>query len=112
METTDDIGCTPLHEAVTSIGSDCDWGPTVSAHITNSQDFMRVVKILISKGVGVSPTDDDGNTPLHIAAFYGYPKMVQVLLDNGADLVSVNNRGYTAGQSAMAMGRPEIAALI
>ena len=40
--------------------------------------------------------DDDGNTPLIKAACFGSDKIVEILLDWGADVDLQNSRGNTA----------------
>ena len=40
--------------------------------------------------------DADGNTPLILASFYASPKVVELLLERGADANAVNKAGVTA----------------
>lgn len=47
-------------------------------------------------GVYLDARTNDGMTSLHIAALYGRLKVVQVLLDSGADMNLVNGQGETA----------------
>ena len=41
----------------------------------------------------MSIQEADGETVLHLAAFYGHFEVVQVLLRNGADLLIKNKEG-------------------
>ncbi len=54
---------------------------------------------LIEGGSNVDQSDKDGSPPLHSAAFLCCPKIVQALLDKGADKNARNNSGGTALES-------------
>ena len=49
--------------------------------------------------------DEDGRTALHIAAHFGYPKVVKLLLDEFPDVNARDNDGMTALHHACAKGR-------
>lgn len=61
-------GSRPLHEAAFG-----DWGSPTA------------VRILLSRGAEVDATDDDGRTPLMLAAEWGEVECVRLLLAAGAD---------------------------
>src|SRR5262245_34353280 len=46
---------------------------------------MFMVKQAINEGANVNETDEDGITPLHVAAENGYVEIVELLLNYGAD---------------------------
>lgn len=48
--------------------------------------------------------DEDSNTPLHHAASRGHAKVVQLLLDNGADIDARNSSKWTPLDCAAAKG--------
>ena len=50
-----------------------------------------MAKLLLEKGADVSLANRDGNTALHIAAFFANKDLLELLLDKGAS-VSVKNR--------------------
>lgn len=43
-------------------------------------------KLLLDSGCDVNPTQHSKCTPLHLAALYGYPELVAVLCEHGADV--------------------------
>ena len=53
--------------------------------VTNKRDYkFNEVKDALNRGADVNKTDDDGNTPLHIATMSDSYKTVQLLIDRGA----------------------------
>ena len=59
--------------------------PNFSLHyaIETGQEAV-VVEELLKPDVGVNRKNEEGNTPLHIAAQRGYLKIVEMLLSHGA----------------------------
>ena len=53
------------------------------------------VKILVSRGADVNAVDNDGYTPLHMAAMSGYPDKAKYLLEKGANLQALTKSGAT-----------------
>jgi len=51
---------------------------------------------LIDAGADMKITNNEGSTPLHIAAFLCRTEIVKALLDKGADKNALNKRGSTA----------------
>ena len=49
-------------------------------------DDLPMAQLLTDNGADVNAKDNDGNTPLHVAAEFSSPAMVQFLIDRGADL--------------------------
>jgi len=54
---------------------------------------------LIDAGADMKITNNEGSTPLHIAAFLCRTEIVQALLDKGADKNALNKAGRTALES-------------
>ena len=59
-------------------------------------DRTEIAKWLIENGARASGSNRDGNTPLHIAAFFCHDQMVELLLANEVDTKKKNHRGETA----------------
>ena len=59
----------------------------------------ETIKWLAENGADVNKRDINGNTAIISAAFFGFPKMFQLLVDSGADMSLQNYEG----QSAMEM---------
>lgn len=75
-------------------------GPTVSKDL--AEHLALLAKILIKLGACINQTDANGYTPLMFTAQYqGLPEVVQVLLDNGADIGVRNSKGHRAIDLAM-----------
>jgi len=56
---------------------------------------ISLVRELIANNVEVNFVIH-GHTPLHLATEKGYPNLVQLLIDNGADLLAQDVKGHTA----------------
>jgi len=71
-------------------------------------DVKTVVKY-IDNGMDVNVINDkNGWSALHYASFKGYSKMVQILLENGADVDMKNFKGQTALHLAAKKGNLEV----
>ena len=67
-------GQTPLHLAAT-YGT-----PSIANH------RKEIVELLIAEGADVNTKDEDGETPLHLAALRGHKEIVELLIAAGADV--------------------------
>jgi len=61
-------------------------------HVAASNGYNDVVLLLARQGaaVDVNAEDHDGNTPLHLAAFFEQYEVVMHLVSNGANLLARN----------------------
>lgn len=59
------------------------------------------IKYCLLKGTPVDLHDDNGITPLHLAAKNQYYKIVKLLLDNGADIMSVDLQNMNVAHYAV-----------
>lgn len=81
----DNNGRRPLHAVATS-------------HVAGRSGDLGALRYLMMETSAVedlNQRDRDGNTPLHHAAFWGYPSTTGFLCENGADVTVKNNRGLT-----------------
>jgi uncharacterized protein len=67
---------------------------------------------IIANGMEPNAATSDGDTLLHSAARGGYPRMVRLLVQKGADVNARNAAGQTALDIATASGKTEAAALL
>ena len=63
-----------------------------------------IVKALVIAGANVDAANDEGVTPLQIAALWGFTNIVKVLVKAGANVDTKNNSGETALQRATTFG--------
>jgi len=63
--------------------------------------LLELVQMFLARGVHVDPRSgsESGSTALYLACFHGYDRVVQLLLDNGADL---NAKGLPYGNALRA----------
>ena len=57
----------------------------------------------------VSAVDDNGRTPLHVAAFYGKSSIANLLLQANASPTAVDKYGRTPAQRAKQQGHGDLA---
>jgi len=65
-------------------------GAKVTLHGAVSSGDLDVVKRLVSEGVPVDSSDEDGRTPLHIACRHGHGEIARFLVDKGVDVNAVD----------------------
>ena len=72
------------------------------------------VRELLDEGASPATVSQDGFTPLHLAAFFGHPETVRLLLDRGAEVdpVSDNDLRVRPLNSAAAGGHGKVVALL
>ncbi|MYH31893.1 MAG: hypothetical protein F4137_24330 [Acidobacteria bacterium] len=58
-------------------------------------EALEAVKLMVELGDSVSTVDDNGDAALHGAVMRGSPELVLYLLEHGAALDPVNERGWT-----------------
>lgn len=120
-------GCTPLHCAVYSNHEkDAEDGERLSMRMgyvdlgengttpywATVEGHTEIAKLLIASGADVNAVNNEGETPLFLAASNNCKEIAKLLISNGADVNSVEGRGYTPLHWASAGGYTEIVKLL
>jgi ankyrin repeat protein len=71
-------------------------------------DVARVTEILASQPELVSAVNEDGLTPIHLAARRGHLEVVELLLDEGAGLEEADGRSFTPLMYAASSGNLQL----
>jgi uncharacterized protein len=118
----DDEGLTPLMRSLYAGREDIasvilERGPELDVFEAAALGRTEDLKRLVGRSKGrASAYSTDGFTPLHLAAYFGWPEAAAFLLDRGADIDarSTNRvlRDLTPLHSAAAGGQTEVAALL
>ena len=61
----------------------------------SAEEALEAVKLMVELGDSVTTVDDNGDAALHGAVMRGSPELVLYLLEHGAALDPVNERGWT-----------------
>src|SRR4030095_10339295 len=70
----------------------------------SADDTFELVKLLVEKGARINDANDDGITALHGAAYKGANRVVEWLVDHGADLAAKDKgQDYGFGVSSVRM---------
>lgn len=77
-----------------------------------SGDMETAERFLTRRGDLVNCTNDDRETPLHMAVQNGHYKMVQVLLAHGANPNAIDRQGVTPIQIAEQQGKNDLVRLL
>lgn len=63
------------------------------------------LNVHLAEGADINAVDNEGNTPLMLAAKVGNPRMVKIILAHQPDVNAKNNDGYTALMIASEQGQ-------
>lgn len=78
----------------------------------SSQGPRKVAELLLDHGADPHVRDNDGNTPLHIAASRGYLKVTRILLERNAEVNIRDDDGSTPLLKASASGHHDVVQLL
>lgn len=85
------------------------WAPLHYAATHPSERSLPVVRLLLEHHAFIDAQSPNGSTPLMMAALYGHPQVVRLLLEEGADTAMKNEQGLSAIDFANRAGRKETA---
>lgn len=85
------------------------WAPLHYAATHASERSLPVVRLLLEHHAFIDAQSPNGSTPLMMAALYGNPQVVRLLLEEGADTAMKNEQGLSAIDFAHRAGRKETA---
>lgn len=85
------------------------WAPL---HYAATNGHLKIMELLLEEHAFIDAQSPNGTTPLMMAAHYGTPAAVKLLLDAGADTQMKNELGLTAIDFAQRGNRPDSAELI
>jgi len=83
-----------------------------AAIIESPKVALGIMGLLCSGGINVNITDDNEQTPLHIAAMFGRKEIVEFLISKGANPDLVDNEGMTPLGVAKLFGQAAVAAIL
>ncbi len=69
--------------------------PAFQAQMYDEAGTRDTVQFLLDRGAYVDAVDEDGNTALHYVVDKGFDRVVELLVEHGADLDIANRRGQT-----------------
>ena len=88
------------------------WAPLHYAATDAGGQAPAMVRLLLEHHAYIDAESPNGTTPLMMAAHYGNPAVVKLLLEEGADPLLKNQQGLTAIDFARRANRAEVAEII
>jgi uncharacterized protein len=85
------------------------WAPL---HYAATRGHLDLMNLLLEKNAYIDAASPNGTTPLMMAAYYGTPSAVKLLLEAGADPMLRNQQDLTAIDFAQRANRTESADII
>jgi uncharacterized protein len=100
--------------AAALLAKDADVNKTgwAALHYAATNGHIPLITMLLEKHAYIDAESPNGSTPLMMAAMYGTPAAVKLLLDEGADPLLKNQIGMTAVDFAQKALRQDVADMI
>ena len=95
-----------------ALGADVNKPGWTPLHYAATRGHVDVMVLLLDKFAYIDAASPNGTTPLMMAAFYGTPSAVKLLLEAGADPFLRNEKDLTAINFAQRANRAESAEII
>ena len=84
----------------------------IDIHQATREGLIEIVEEMVEQGYNVNAQDDDGRTPLHIAAALNHNIDMRVLIGLGADINAQDKQGRTPMMYAAADGKSDAVVLL
>ncbi len=101
-----------LARRLVALGADVNkpgWAPL---HYASTRGHLDIMTFLLDQNAYIDAASPNGTTPLMMAAFYGTPSAVKLLLEAGADPLLKNTQGLSAIDFAQRNNRADSAEII
>ena len=105
-------GLTEVAQKLIAKGADVNKTGWTPLHYASTKGHLQLISLLLDNYAYIDAGSPNGTTPLMMAAFYGTPAAVKVLLNAGADPSIKNDQGLTAVDFAQRNSRQDSAELI
>lgn len=105
-------GLLDLCKAMVAKGADVNKPGWTPLHYAATRGHLPVMSLLLDNYAYIDASSPNGTTPLMMAAFYGTPSAVKLLLEAGADPLIKNDLGLSAIDFAHRNARQESADII
>lgn len=105
-------GLEDLCKALIAKGADVNKPGWTALHYAATRGHLEIMRLLLDKYAYIDAESPNGTTPLMMAAFYGTPSAVKLLLESGADPMLKNAQGLTAIDFANRANRADAAEII
>src|SRR3989338_9112742 len=67
----------------------------VSRDRAREEKILRILKLLHNRGLNLNITNNNNDSPLHLAVKHGYTEIAKYLIDNGVNITMKNKDGLT-----------------
>ena len=105
-------GLTDLSQKLIAKGADVNKTGWTPLHYAATRGHLQIISLLLDQYAYIDAGSPNGTTPLMMAAFYGTPSAVKLLLEAGADASIKNDQGLTAIDFAQRNNRQDSAEII